>query len=85
MFCKERDWMTVHHSGAAIGASSIMFMGFPPPNTNSSNCCDKNELGEVTTKKPDVNGVVVSMITNLTSIGLTRTAQEIANYFKDLL
>ncbi|ODM94905.1 Serine beta-lactamase-like protein LACTB, mitochondrial [Orchesella cincta] len=78
MFCKERDIMTVNHSGGAMGASSILLLAFPK---NKLNTCDSEKSSETT----EVKGVVVAMITNLSAVSLSKTAQEIANNFRILI
>ncbi|CAL8130630.1 unnamed protein product [Orchesella dallaii] len=75
MFCKERDLMIVSHSGGAMGASSILLLAFPKNNLDSG----------TSSKTTEVKGVVVAMITNLTGVGLTKTAQEITNNFRILI
>lgn len=73
--------MVVQHGGAAVGSSSFLLLAFPPEiKVNES--CDRSELDQQPT---EVKGVVVSMITNLTSISLSKTASEIANIFRELI
>lgn len=87
MFCKERELMTVFHTGAAVGSSSVLFLAFPLSISQGSKNCDKpdKKSGKKEQEASDVQGVVVSMITNLTSIGLKKTAEEIAANFRGLI
>lgn len=68
-FCKSRNFYATH-TGAAIGASSVLLI---LPRV-------ENELPSSNYDKP-VRGIVVSMIANLQSVGLNQTALEIAQLF----
>ncbi|CAG7819873.1 unnamed protein product [Allacma fusca] len=98
MYCKERDLVTIHHSGAAVGASSILALAFPKNfqvgcDTVDCRGCDnrsyqwsddERKIQEIKAAS-DVKGIAVAMITNLTDVSLGNTAHEIANLFKWLI
>jgi len=75
-FCKERDLHLVAHSGAAVGASSMLLMSLPPKRNDQ--CVKRDE-------SPEIQGIVVAMITNLTGVSLSKTAEEITNLFRPFL
>lgn len=89
--------MTVHHSGGAVGASSILALAFPKKfqfgidtvdqnrNSNQPKLSPQDQKLKEELAQGDVKGVAVAMITNLTSVGLTKTAIEIAHLYKWLL
>lgn len=86
MFCKERDLKVVEHTGGAIGASSVVLLAFPTIKSASSSCdSSKSPSANKEEEEPKVRGVVVAMITNMTSVGLKKNAQDIANHFKELI
>jgi len=78
-FCKSRDLMAVTHSGAAIGGSSVLLITFPKTVIFGYDEVDRTE-GSIPNGR--VKGVAVAMLTNLTNVGLTETAQEITKLFE---
>ena len=70
--CNSREFY-VSHTGGAIGASSVLLI-LPredPP------------IG-ISTSSNQTRGVVVAMIVNMQSVGLNKTALEIAQLFKNI-
>lgn len=83
-----------------MGASSILVLAFPKQFQFGVDTVDKNKSGlheqsglskedeqvrRELQNNADVKGVAVAMITNLTDVGLSKTAHDIANLFKWLL
>jgi len=88
-YCKESEMLTIGHSGGAIGASSILFIRMPVANASPQLGHDevdpcKRQLVQLA-PDPSVQGLVIVMITNLTNVGLSKTAYEISNLFKWLI
>ncbi len=81
IFCKERKLKSVHHTGAAIGSSTVLLMVFPKDFRFDYDEPDQqlDKMGDQADNK--VKAVVVAMMTNLTNVGLSKTAQEIADLF----
>lgn len=81
-FCQSRDLMSVTHGGAAIGGSSVLLMTFPKDFVFGY---DETDTRQSSIPNGKVKGVVVAMLTNLTSVPLTETAQEITKLFEWLI
>lgn len=68
--CRKRRHY-VSHTGGAVGASSVLLV-LP---------CEETEQGRGRTRVPPPQGVVVTIITNMQSVGLNGTALKIAHEF----
>lgn len=71
-FCENNDFC-VHHTGGAIGASSVLFI--LPKNISKD---------EYLKSEPLPKGIVVAVICNMQSVGLFQTAHRIAKQFENL-
>lgn len=71
-FCENNDFC-VYHTGGAIGASSILFI--LPKNITKE---------EYLKPEPLPKGIVVAVICNMQSVGLSQTALKIAKEFENL-
>ena len=96
IFCKERKLKSVLHTGGAMGASSVLLMVFPKyfrfgydetdvGRNKTSIVANTQDQGKVDYSENNAKSVVVAMITNLTDVGLSKTAQEIADLFEWLM
>ena len=74
-FCKKRPCF-VSHTGGAIGASSVLLV-LPGLQNNYSDVDSTRKFDSAP------KGVVVSIIVNLTSVGLNKTALDIAQLFEE--
>lgn len=73
MFCENKK-LCVYHTGGAIGASSVLLIVPQKVDYENSN------LEQIDVPK----GTIVTILTNLQSVGLTKTALKIAHLFEDV-
>lgn len=78
-FCKDQKFI-VSHTGAAIGASSVLFI-LPLDDVTGNK---KNEMKPVDTATSLPQGVVVAIIVNMMSVSLNKTAYDIAKIFQNV-
>lgn len=87
VFCKDQKFF-VSHTGGAIGASSVLLI--LPEESQMDRIMNsgkmQNELDRAGASSPSFTGtpkgVVVAIIVNMTSVGLNKTAYDIARIFE---
>ena len=83
-FCKEQKYF-VSHTGGAVGASSVLLI--LPSNEELSKKGGKKSSADsekVVLQRIPPQGVVVAILVNMMSVGLNKTAYEIAKNFENV-
>lgn len=82
-FCRGHEYF-VSHTGGAVGASSVLFI-LPSKEELSKKTLKKSSdsSGKVLLQRIPPQGIVVAILVNMMSVGLNKTALEIAQNFEN--